>query len=726
MSDTTPIIPPTLPPKNGKRRRPTSLAAHGEPAVWLMGASLALSLMMIAGLLSLIAYDGFKAFWPREIQRIELASGEVVLGEPIRTETFTPTEAPDEQRERTLYRVGNRDTSQPSFRWIELPQVEQASLPTDAVLVERLAWGPWLGELERMERVGSDGTVEVLAQGHGAVLDQLDQQLPAAKDRLAEVRSLQRSVIDRANKQRERWRLRVAVANRELTSTASPATANSAKTNSAKANGLGTGLWAVVLVSGLAALVAGWIGRKKRWAVVAWCAAGLLLGGAWVERPATGDAMTPERLAQIQADAMTAESALVEQTQQAEARIAELVAANDALRVLIRDPRTGRVAPTSVSKIDDPLRVAQVVRVVPANELSLAQKWGVYLSRWKEYLTDDPREANTEGGVWPVIFGTVVLTILLSLAVVPLGVIAAIYLREYAKQGAVTSVLRIAINNLAGVPSVVYGVFGLGFFCYTLGAFVDSGPTEPLPRMPWWIMAAGLAVVVSTSVLMAASGRRASTLGSTRSSRWLQRGAGIGWLASVLLIVVLGATTPYFHGFFADRAAENIPTFRSKGILWASLTLALLTLPVVIVATEEAIAAVPGSSRQGSFGCGASRWQTIRRIVLPGAMPGIMTGAILAMARGAGEVAPLMLVGAVKLSPELPFDQTAPYIHLDRSFMHLGFHIFDLGYQSPDPEASRPLVWVTTLLLVAIVFALNSSAMLLRARLRRRMGGPVV
>ncbi len=714
MSDITPIIQSKLSTESGRRRRPTSLAAHGEPAVWLMGASLTLSLMMIAGLLSLIAYDGFRAFWPREIQRIELASGEVVLGEPIRTETFTPTEAPTEERERTLYRVGNRDTSQASFRWVEQPQVATASTPDDVVLVERIAWGPWLGELERMERVTADGSVEVLSEGHEQTLSELSEQLPLAKQRLAEIESLQRSVIDRANKQREAWRLRVAVANRQL-----------ADTDTA-VRGLSKGVWTPVLAAGLGSLAAGWAGRKKRWAVVAWCAAGLLLVGAWVEQPTAGIAMTAERVEQIKSDSSQAERELVERTSEAEARIAALVAANDEVRVLIREPRTGRVAPTSVSKVDDPLRVAQVVRVVPANELSLAQKWGVYLSRWREYLTDDPREANTEGGVWPVIFGTVVLTILLSLAVVPLGVIAAIYLREYAKQGVITSVLRIAINNLAGVPSIVYGVFGLGFFCYTLGAYVDSGPVEPLPRMPWWLMAAGLGVVVSTSVLMAASGRRASTLGSTASSRWLQRGAGIGWLSSVVLIVVLGSTTPYFHGFFADRAAENIPTFRSKGILWASLTLALLTLPVVIVATEEAIAAVPGSSRQGSYGCGASRWQTIRRIVLPGAMPGIMTGAILAMARGAGEVAPLMLVGAVKLSPDLPFDQTAPYIHLDRSFMHLGFHIFDLGYQSPDPEASRPLVWVTTLLLVAIVFALNSSAMLLRARLRKRMGGPVV
>jgi phosphate transport system permease protein len=155
-----------------------------------------------------------------------------------------------------------------------------------------------------------------------------------------------------------------------------------------------------------------------------------------------------------------------------------------------------------------------------------------------------------------------------------------------------------------------------------------------------------------------------------------------------------------------------------------------LTLPVVIVATEEALAAVPKSMREGSYGCGASKWQTIRRIVLPRAMPGIMTGTILAMARGAGEVAPLMLVGAVKLAPDLPVDihnwsgsfafiPTGP-IHLERSFMHLGFHIFDVGFQSQDSEAAKPMVYTTTALLIAIVTFLNIAAIWIRTQLRKK------
>jgi phosphate transport system permease protein len=237
------------------------------------------------------------------------------------------------------------------------------------------------------------------------------------------------------------------------------------------------------------------------------------------------------------------------------------------------------------------------------------------------------------------------MTLVMSLLVTPLGVLAALYLREYAKAGLAVSAVRIAVNNLAGVPSIVFGVFGLGFFCYIVGASVDQ-----------------------------------------------------------LLF----------------RAKLPTPTYGTGGLLWASLTLALLTLPVVIVATEEALAAVPSSMREGSYACGASKWQTIRRIVLPRALPGILTGMILAVARGAGEVAPLMLVGAVKLAPDLPIDATAPYLHLERSFMHLGFHIYDLGFQSQNSEAAKPTVFTTTLLLVSIVATLNLTAVYLRARLRRR------
>ncbi len=291
------------------------------------------------------------------------------------------------------------------------------------------------------------------------------------------------------------------------------------------------------------------------------------------------------------------------------------------------------------------LMLADIVRAFPANQLGFFGKIGVYGSRWSEFLRGEPREANSEGGIYPAIFGTVMMTLIMSLAVVPFGVLAALYLREYAKAGPMISAVRIAINNLAGVPSIVFGVFGLGFFCYLMGAGIDT--------------------------------------------------------------------------LFFEAKLPN-PTFGKGGIIWASLTLALLTLPVVIVATEEALSAVPNSMREGSYACGASKWQTIKRIVLPRAMPGIMTGMILAMARGAGEVAPLMLVGAVKLAPELPFDSAWPFLHLERSFMHMGFHIYDLSLQSQNSEAAKPMVYTTTLLLILIVAMMNLAAIGLRTRLRRK------
>jgi phosphate transport system permease protein len=294
------------------------------------------------------------------------------------------------------------------------------------------------------------------------------------------------------------------------------------------------------------------------------------------------------------------------------------------------------------------LPVAEVMRAFPANQLGFVGKLGIYLSRWWEFVSDDPRNINSEGGVFPAIWGTAAMTILMSLAVVPFGVLAALYLREYAKAGLAVSAVRIAINNLAGVPSIVFGVFGVGFFCYFIGASVDEL-------------------------------------------------------------------------FF--RAKLPNATFGTPGLLWASLTLALLTLPVVIVATEEALAAVPRSMREGSYACGASKWQTIRRIVLPRAMPGILTGLILAMARGAGEVAPLMLVGAVKWTSKLPVDNVFPYVHPERSFMHLGFHIYDVGFQSQDSESAKPMVFTTTLLLIVLIATLNLAAMWLRMRLRRRYVG---
>lgn len=296
--------------------------------------------------------------------------------------------------------------------------------------------------------------------------------------------------------------------------------------------------------------------------------------------------------------------------------------------------------------------LAQIVRGWFPNQLDTWGRVQLFFSRLHEFIFDEPREANTEGGLMPAIFGTLVMTLFMSLLVTPFGVITAIYLREYAQQGPLLRIVRISVNNLAGVPSIVFGVFGLGFFVYVLGGSIDQL-------------------------------------------------------------------------FFSDQLKynNNTPVFGTGGLLWCSLTLALMTLPVVIVATEEALAAVPRGMREASLAAGASKWQTIREILLPASAPGILTGVILAMARGAGEVAPLMLVGVVKLAPTLPFDTVAPFLHLDRKFMHLGFHVYDLGFQSPDSDAARPMVFATTLLLIILVVALNIGAITIRNRLRARFKG---
>lgn len=287
----------------------------------------------------------------------------------------------------------------------------------------------------------------------------------------------------------------------------------------------------------------------------------------------------------------------------------------------------------------------QILQLQQPNRLNLLQKSGLYLQNIWAFISENPRESNTEGGVFPALFGTVALVLIMSVMVAPMGILAAIYLHEYARQNWLTRTLRIAVNNLAGVPSIVYGVFGLGFFVYFLGGSLDA--------------------------------------------------------------------------LFYPEALPA-PTFGTPGLLWASLTLALLTLPVVIVATEEGLARIPRSMREGSMALGATQAETLWRVILPMGSPAMMTGIILAIARAAGEVAPLMLVGVVKLAPSLPVDLHAPYIHLERKFMHLGFHIYDVGFQSPNIEAARPLVFATALLLVLVILLLNLTAIALRNHLREK------
>ena len=295
--------------------------------------------------------------------------------------------------------------------------------------------------------------------------------------------------------------------------------------------------------------------------------------------------------------------------------------------------------------VDVSIPLTQVLDVNWPNQMGLIQKIGHWFHQIGKFVSDEPREANTEGGVFPAIFGTVFMVLLMTVIVTPLGVVAAVYLHEYAGKNMMTKLIRIAVINLAGVPSIVYGVFGLGFFVYMVGGSLDQ--------------------------------------------------------------------------IFYPESLPN-PVFGSPGVLWSALTLAILTLPVVIVSTEEGLSRIPSAVRHGSLALGATKAETLWRIILPMASPAIMTGLILAIARAAGEVAPLMLVGAVKLAPTLPMDGNFPYVHVERKFMHLGFHIFDVGFQSPNVEAARPLVYATSFLLVTVIVGLNLTAISIRNHLREK------
>ncbi len=368
--------------------------------------------------------------------------------------------------------------------------------------------------------------------------------------------------------------------------------------------------------------------------------------------------------------------------------------------------------------------VSDIVRFVEPNQLGIVGKLRLYVARWIEFLFGQPREGGIEGGFFPALWGTIVMTLIMSMAVMPFGVIAALYMREYAKSGWVLSVIRISINNLAGVPSIVYGVFGLSFFCYTIGGYIDGGPIKagftPWPSSLWFVVLA-TTTMAGTGAFFLATLASGSPAQMTPFRNRVASFGGLFWLLSLFGLLCLIAKSPYFNGFY--QASLPNPTFGKGCLLWASCTLALLTLPVVIVATEEALAAVPNSIREGSYACGAGKWQTLQRIVLPYARPGIITGFILAMARGAGEVAPMMLVGAIPLVTELPLDFEFPFFHGSRSFMHLGFQIYSLGFQSQNSEAAKPMVFSATLLLLTIVTLLNVTAIWLRARLRKRFLG---
>jgi phosphate transport system permease protein len=556
---------------NENRKRSTDFKARGEPALWLLGGTLTIGLLMIFGFLTLIIYNGLSTFYPRPIEVLRLADGSKIAGEFIRSEKYKPepdkiASLPEAAKKeladnkgylkRLLFKIGNFDLYHEDYKWAPDYEISERSQPEDMIYVKRMEWGPFIGKIVSLNLDGKTIGISNLSR------NELREAHREAEKRRRRIQEIERGQLSAVNYYMDRNRLSL---------------------------------------------------RKVE--------------------------LKHGKESQAYVDA--SEKFKAEQ-EKLEKRYKELSHEAESLRQV--DSKY-LITLADIAGKEKTIKISDVVDFYPSNQVSFGQKIKIYLAGWSEFLTEEPREANTEGGVLPAIFGTFCMTILMSIFVAPFGVVAALYLREYAKQGQLVSVIRICVNNLAGVPSIVYGVFGLGFFAYVFGVSIDEL-------------------------------------------------------------------------FFPERFPN--PTFGTGGILWASLTLALLTVPVVIVATEEALAAVPQSMREGSLACGASKWQTIKRIVLPRAMPGVMTGLILAMARGAGEVAPLMLVGVVKMAPELPLDSFYPYVHLERSFMHLGFHIFDLAFQSRNSEAAIPMVFVTTLLLITLVFVMNIVSIIVRNRLKRK------
>jgi phosphate transport system permease protein len=599
--------------------------------VWLTGGALATCLAMVVMLVATIAYQGFATFWPVAVIRTYSDDGDVLMGEVTREESYRPSEAVFDDLRKSVAALVRRSLEDPSTT--EQP-ANLAAVDTETWRAAKASFGA--GAHPSDKTVG-EITDEVLRKAQSPV---------AAAGGIAVRRSLRTGNFELTNSHFH-WVDNFTVAKEDRPEWA--------VVFERLAKGRFYGIPVAFLIDGKEVAA----DPAQVWAK--FTEYHYAVRRRWRERVslerddigAVSRAQNNARLAVIQADLSHGPDSpehqqaernfqetrrrAAEQNQRILASIKALNDENDRYQIRLQTA-DGQLSTQPVWTI---------VRAYPANQLGFWGKLGVYVSRWKEFLTDEPRNVNMEGGVLPAIWGTVIMTMVMALLVVPFGVLAALYLREYAKAGPVVSAVRIAINNLAGVPSIVFGVFGLGFFCYVIGANIDQL-------------------------------------------------------------------------FFAASLADKTPTFGTGGLLWASLTLALLTVPVVIVATEEALAAVPNSMREGSYACGASKWQTIHRIVLPRALPGIMTGTILAMARGAGEVAPLMLVGVVKLAPELPVDGVFPYLHAQRSFMHLGFHIYDVGFQSPNSEAAKPMVFTTTLLLIAIIGLLNVAAIWLRNRLRRK------
>ncbi|GHB91201.1 phosphate ABC transporter permease PstA [Cerasicoccus arenae] len=646
-----------------KRMRPA-----GEMYVWLCAMGLAAGIIMVIGLLWVIVANGVQVFWPRPVYEVTLKDGSVIAASIVEDrEKKVAEEGGQFAREYKLF-TGNKDAYGRQFRYVDQNEIVSMNEPADIIVGEREGSGQAI--FYPIELILADGkTVAADSPDFDATFQRL---IDEAADARAKARHIDRGPIGGYSA-----KLKKIYLEKRLLQKRNPDEDKD-----------------------LQAMDALFIQITK-------------LSSDETEQKS-------ELMAQYQAlndrGGIFAEMAVLNERERLlNEEFAPLLVQSQALKDSI-NKNTLRYR--LIDGTEREYAAGKILLTYQPNQLTAIDKVLFFIGHFWMFLSEDPREANTEGGIFPAIFGTFVMTLLMSIAVMPFGVLAAIYLREYASQGLFTQAVRVAVNNLAGVPSIVYGVFGLGFFVYGMGSWIDGGADDPMAVASWSLWLVVLAVLIVATVLLAQEDY-------WKHRRWLKdniRRQTVSTL-SVIALILLGFLiyeSPFFHGFFSDRLLLNEPTFGTGGVLWASLTLALMTVPVVVVATEEALAAVPRGVREASLACGASKWQTIQRIVMPASASGVLTGLILAMARGAGEVAPLMLVGVIKYVPELPLDTTAPFFHFERKFMHLGFHIYDLGFQSPDSEAAKPMVFATTFLLIVLVIILNLGAILIRDHLRRK------
>ncbi len=529
---------------------------EGTPFLWLCAGAIALSVIIVVGIVGFIGYQALPHFWPSSTHIIRIstdgADDKTVIAEYYEEKNKVSAQGPYKD---ILLKTGNRDIFGIDFRWVKDYQISLSQPAKGYATFERREWGNLYGIPKTIIDTQSNKTEQ------NAVWTTLQQKISEATNLHQQLEEIQNIDIGKINYEMEQIRL-----------------------NSRS----------------------------------------LELEGKLTEL-AIKEAQEQQNILNNQYNALNLR--LIELTK-------ELNRYNLQVEVLSEN------GPQEIT-----IKVANIVRSYMPNNIGILEKTSIYFNRIGEFVFGSPREANTEGGVFPAIFGTVLMVLLMTIFATPFGILAAVYLREYSKQNIFTRIIRISVVNLAGVPSIVYGVFGLGFFVYILGGNIDA--------------------------------------------------------------------------LFYPEALPS-PTFGTPGILWASITLALLTLPVVIVTTEEGLARIPKAFKEGSLALGATKSETLWKVILPISTPAMITGVILAIARAAGEVAPLMLVGVVKLAPSLPLDGNFPFLHMERKFMHLGFHIYDVGFQSPNVEAARPLVFATAFLLILIIIFLNLFAFSLRNRLREK------